>query len=121
MTQEQLDLTNQLFNAVYGVADSLGSEASDVAQLILTKNKTLASCKDYFPEGFTFEDLTEDAFKKTSRDADSLNNLLNLMTEGEKTFGVFRVDKNSWWLCVFWNSETKIGSNVLIRANRVET
>lgn len=121
MTPEQFDLTNNLFAAVYNVADGFGAEASEVAQIILTARKSLATCKFYFPKNFKFELLTEDAFRAAARDAETVNSLLEVIPEAEKTFGIFREDNASWWLCVFWNSAAKIGSNAFFRAHRVET
>lgn len=121
MKPEQFDLTNQLFAAVYNVADSFGSEASDVAQVILTSRKTLPACKAYFPKNFKAEELTEEAFKVAARDADSANSLLAVLPDTAKAYGIFREDETSWWLCVFWNSSGQIGSNAFFRAHRVET
>lgn len=121
MTPEQFDLSNQLFAAVYNVADSFGSEASEPAQLILTARRSLATCKAYFPKNFKAEPLTEEEFRTAARDADTANTLLDVLPDAEKSFGIFREDDVSWWLCVFWRSSDKIGSNVFFRAHRVET
>ncbi len=121
MKPEQFDLTNQLFGAVYNVADALGSEASEVAQLVLTSRKNLKACKAYFPSSFKAESLTEDQFTAASRDADSAKALLETIPDASKEFGVFREDNNSSWFCVFWNSTAQIGSNAFFRAHRVET
>ena len=121
MTPEQFDSTNQLFGAVYSVADSLGSEASEVAQLVLTSRKNLKSCKAYFPGNFKAESLTEEQLTAASRDADSIKALLESVPEASKEFGVFREDDSSSWLCIFWNSTAQIGSNAFFRAHRVET
>lgn len=121
MTQEQFDLNNQLFGAVYNVADSLGSEASEPAQVLLTSRKNLTSCKAFFPANFKAEALTEEQFTSASRDADSVTALLGAIPDAAKTFGVFREDNSSSWLCVFWDSTAQIGSNAFFRAHRVET
>ena len=121
MTPEQFDLTNQLFGAVYNVADSLGSEASEVAQLLLTSRKTLKACKAYFPSSFKAEPLTAEQFTAASRDADAVKTLLEAVPDANKEFGIFREDNSSSWLCVFWNSTAQIGSNAFFRAHRVET
>lgn len=121
MTQEQFDLINQLFAAVYNVADSLGSEASEPAQLLLTSRKNLESCKAFFPANYKAEALTQEQFVAASRDADSINAVLAMIPEATKTFGVFREDNSSFWLCVFWDSGAQIGSNAFFRAHRVET
>lgn len=121
MTPEQFDSTNQLFAAVYSVADSLGSEASEVAQLLLTSRKNLKSCKAFFPTNFKAESLTQEQFTAASRDADSVNALLAAIPDAAKTFGAFREDNSSSWLCVFWNSTAQIGCNAFFRAHRVET
>jgi len=121
MTPEQFDSINKLFAAVYNVADSLGSEASEVGQLLLTPRKSFKSCKAFFPTGFKAESLTQEQFTAASRDADSINVLLAALPEATKTFGVFREDDSSSWLCVYWNSTAQIGSNAFFRAHRVET
>lgn len=121
MTPEQFNSINELFGAVYNVADSLGSEASEVAQLLLTPRKSFKSCKALFPTGFKAESLTQEQFTAASRDADSVNVLLGTLPEAIKTFGVFREDDSSSWLCVYWNSAAQIGSNAFFRAHRVET
>ena len=122
MTQEQFDTANQIFAAVYNVADSLGSEASEIAQLLLTSRKSLKSCKAFFPRSFKAESLTEEQFKSAARDTDSITALLSaLPVEATKTFGVFRENDSSSWLCVFFNSTAQLGSNAFFRAHRVET
>ena len=121
ITPKQFDSMNGLFAAVYNVADSLGSEASEVAQLLLTSRKNLQSCKAFFPSNFKAESLTQEQFTAASRDADSVNALLAALSDATKTFGIFREDDSSFWLCIFWNSTAQIGSNAFFRAHRVET
>ncbi|MGY2715577.1 hypothetical protein ACVW01_002247 [Thermostichus sp. MS-CIW-19] len=37
------------------------------------------------------------------------------------TGGIYRQDEVSWWICAFWMAQERLGTNVLLRAHRVET
>ncbi|MGQ9897668.1 MAG: hypothetical protein ACUVR8_08965 [Acidobacteriota bacterium] len=121
MTPEQFDTINRLFLLTFQVGDRLGSESSNPAQLLLTLQPSLETCQVYFPAAYTLEPLEAELWQEHLAEAPALAEIACVLASSPLTYGLYRQDEVSWWVCAFWAAEAQLGTNLLFRAHRVET
>lgn len=121
MNAEQFDLINRLFQLTFQMGDRLGSESSDPAQLLLTHQPSLAASRIYFPSDYTYEMLDGEVWNRYISEVSPLAQMADLLQPYPLTCGIYRQDAVSWWVCAFWLTQENLGTNMLLRAHRVET
>jgi hypothetical protein len=121
MNQTQFDTINRLFLLTFQVADRLGSESSDPAQLLLTNQSSLSDCSIYFPSDYRMEVLSLDRWTEYLTDAPPLAEMNRILQSYPCSHGIYRQDEVSGWVCAFWATQSGLGTNLLLRAHRVET
>lgn len=112
MTHEQFETINRLFLLTFQVGDRLGSESSDPAQLLLTSQPDLAGCHTYFPAEYTLEPLETDRWEEHLKEAPALAEMACLLDGCPLTYGLYRQDEVSWWVCAFWAAQDRLGTNL---------
>lgn len=121
MNPEQFDLINRLFQLTFQIGDRLGCESSDPAQLLLTDRPGLEASHLYFPSDYVYEDLDPEVWANYVAEVPALSQMADLLQSYPLTRGIYRQDEVSWWICAFWMAQEGLGTNVLLRAHRVET
>lgn len=121
MSPEQFDLINRLFQLTFQIGDRLGCESSDPAQLLLTNRPSLESSCTFFPSDFTYEALDPQVWADYMAEVPALAQMANILQTYPFTCGIYRQDEVSWWICAFWAAQEDLGTNLLLRAHRVET
>ncbi len=121
MNSTQFDTINLIFRLTFQVADRLGSESSDPAQLLLTNQPNLTECSIYFPSDYSMEVLPPDRWSDYLTDAPPLAEITHVLQDYPLSYSIFRQDEVSYWVCAFWKTQEKLGINLLFRAHRVET
>ena len=121
MNSEQFDQINRLFQLTFQIGDRLGCESSDPAQLLLTNQPSLEASRIYFPGDYTYEVLDAAVWNNYMTEVSPLAQIADILQAYPLTYGIYRQDAVSWWVCAFWLSQGGLGMNVLLRAHRVET
>jgi len=121
MNSEQFDLINRLFQLTFQIGDRLGCESSDPAQLLLTNQPSLEASRIYFPGDYTYEVLDAEGWEYYITEVSYLAQMANILQSSPLTYGIYRQDAVSWWVCAFWMTQKGLGTNLLLRAHRVET
>jgi len=120
MNLSQFDTINLLFRLTFQVGDHLGNESSDPAQLLLVSQPSLEESQAYFPE-HTLESLPRESWAEYLKDTPPLAEMTEILRPYPLTYGIYRQDDVSWWICAFWQAQAGLGTNLLFRAHRVET
>ncbi len=121
MSPQQFDLINRLFQLTFQIGDRLGCESSDPAQLLLTDRPSLEASRTFFPAHFTYEALDPEGWANCVAEVPALAQMADVLQPYPFTCGIYRQDEVSWWICAFWSAQEDLGSNLLLRAHRVET
>jgi len=121
MTPEQFDIVNRLFQLTFQIGDRLGCESSDPAQLLLTHQPSLEACHVYFPSDYAYEGLDAEVWASYAAEVSALAQMIEILQTYPLTYGLYRQDEVSWWVCAFWMAQEDLGTNFLLRAHRVET
>jgi hypothetical protein len=128
-TEAEFTAVSTLYRLVHALGDSLGSEASESGQVLLTTLSNLTSaCRTHFPEGYRLEPLTAAQFSEAF--GESAGELLRFCEPYAPSFGLaghperFRPEghaRGEFWVCVFLSGQPALYRNAFVRFPRVET
>jgi hypothetical protein len=129
-TDADLAAVAALHRLVRALADSLGSEATDGGQVLLTAGRggLAEACGEHFPPGYLLEPLAREQFERAFGAAAA--ELLRFCEPYSPAFGLaghperFRPEahtRGEFWVCVFVPGPPALYRSALVRFPRVET
>jgi hypothetical protein len=131
VTDGQFEKLGQLYRLVAGIADGLGSENTDSGQVLLVAQLSFAQARlRLFPAGYLYVPLSASKFRRDFGSVSGVAPLLSFASAYKPEFGLCgaadrfhndRSDRGDFWVCAFLSSRRALGSNMLIRFERVET